>query len=89
MEQHLNKSIALNNEPVVAIHDSDRKFSTMLFAEIDRECINFTLEYNNMATLLDEWDDGWFEWSMSFNEVEKIYEALGNLIVTARTKLKR
>ncbi len=82
------KSITLNNDPVVVIHDSGRKFSSTLFAEIDKECINFTLEYNNMATLVDEWDDGWLEWRMNLNEIEKIYEALGNLITNVRTKLK-
>jgi hypothetical protein len=82
------KHIALNNDPVVVTHDSDRKFSTTLFAEIDKECINFTLEYNNMATLVDEWDDGWFEWRMNLNEIEKIHETLGNLITKVKTKLK-
>ena len=82
------KSITLNNNPVVVIHDSGRKFGTTLFTEIDKECINFTLEYNNMATIVDKWDDGWFEWRMNVNEIEKIHEALGNLITNVRTKLK-
>lgn len=87
--ESFHKSIALNNDPVVVVHDSGRKFSTMLFTEINKECVNFTLEYNKMATIIDEWDDGWFEWNMSLNEVEKMHKALGALIATARTKLKR
>ena len=83
-----NQDIALNNEPVMVTHDSDRKFNTTLFAEINKKCINFTLEYNNMATQIDECDDGWFKWSMNLNEIEKLYEALGHVIANARTQLK-
>lgn len=41
-----------------------------------------------MATLVDELDDGWFEWRMDLNEIEKMHEVLGNLITDVRTKLK-
>ncbi len=88
MQKTSQEILSSSLEEIVVTHDSGRTFGVRLFGgpinpnqnpEINNK-IPFLVEYNNMASKIDDHDDGWFEFSLTKDELQEIYENIGILL---------